>query len=69
MMKDENKLYHIAKQMSEEEKEISFLNKYFIFKKTQEIVRPLYNQRDFEEIDMSIGVPTKIKNRTIILKT
>ena len=38
MMKDENKLYHIAKQMSEEEKEISFLNKYFIFKKTQEIL-------------------------------
>ena len=66
MILSRNPIYQEAKQMSAEEKEISYFNKYFIFKKHQDIVRSVYDRKDFESIDLSVGVPVRT-NETIIL--
>ena len=58
--------YGKASVMSKEEKEISFLNNYFIFKKQRDIIRPLYDVNSNEEIDFTISKAKKI-NKTIIL--
>jgi hypothetical protein len=66
MMQEKGTMYQEAKTMSPEEKEISFFNNYFIFKKQQDIVRSIYDRKDFERIDLSIGVPEKL-DETIVL--
>lgn len=66
MMQEKGTVYQEAKTMSPEEKEISFFNNYFIFKKQQDIVRSIYDRKDFERLDLSIGVPEKL-DETIVL--
>ena len=66
MMQEKGTMYQEAKTMSPEEKEISFFNNYFIFKKQQDIVRSIYDRKDFERLDLSIGVPEKL-DETIVL--
>ena len=61
----EKSKYGLAKDMKEQEKEISFLNNYFIFRKQQDIIHSLYDERD--ELDLSVGTASKL-NKTIILK-
>ena len=56
--------YGMANQMSPQEKEISFLNNYFIFQKKHDIIRSLYTEE--EGIDYSIGKPKKL-NKTFTL--
>ena len=44
--------------MNNQEKEISFLNNYFIFRKQQDIIHSLYDEKD--EIDFSVGQAKKL---------
>ena len=56
--------YGMANKMSPQEKEISFLNNYFIFQKTRDNIRSLYTEEDV--IDYSVGKPKKL-NKSITL--
>ena len=60
----EQNQYGMANKMSPQEKEISFLNNYFIFQKKHDIIRSLYTEEDV--IDYSIGKPKKL-NKTLTL--
>lgn len=59
------KQYGLSNSMSEQEKKISFLNNYFIFKKQQDIIHSLLQENNY--IDYSIGKAKKL-SKTIILK-
>ena len=54
----EQSKYGLAKNMNNQEKEISFLNNYFIFRKQQDIIHSLYDEKD--EIDLSVGQAKKL---------
>mgnify|MGYP003673144314 CR=1 FL=1 len=56
--------YGMANKMSPQEKEISFLNNYFIFQKTRDNIRSLYTEE--VAIDYSVGKPKKL-NKSITL--
>ena len=61
----EIKYYGSSSNMTEQEKKISFLNNYFIFKKQQNIIHSLLDKS--EQINFSIGKAKKL-NKSIILK-
>ena len=58
-------------KMSKEEQQISFLNKYFIFKKVRQVsstyIHSQYTTDENEDFDFKIGLPVKT-NKKIILK-
>lgn len=57
------KAKHFAEKMSAQEKEISFLNQYFIFKKYRENILPVYNPEEFEPIDLTVGYAEKTEQK------
>jgi hypothetical protein len=57
------KAKHFAEKMSTQEKEISFLNQYFIFKKYRENIIPVYNPEAFEPIDLTVGYAEKTRHK------
>ena len=58
-------------KMSKEEQQISFLNKYFIFKKVRQVsstyIHNQYTTDETEEFNFKIGLPVKT-NKKIVLK-
>ena len=60
--------YKEAKNMSYQEKKISFFNKYYVFRKTSGIIRPIYDENMNENtINFKIGKAVKIPNKMIKL--
>lgn len=66
-MNKEEQSYGQAKKMTQEEKQISFLNRYFIFRKVNEIISPIYDEYSNEQIDFHVGQAKKIGNKKIVL--
>ena len=58
--------YGKAIEMSDEEKEISFFNNYFIFRKQREIIKPLYDTNMDETINFTVSKAKKT-GKVIIL--
>ena len=70
LLSDENSVHgdyvkakHFAENMSAQEKEISFLNQYFIFKKYRENIVPVFNRNASEPNDFTIGYAEKTKHQ------
>ena len=55
-----------AHKMTSKEKQISFLNSYFVFQKQRDIIRPMFDGDGNAPIDFTIGQAKKT-NKTIIL--
>jgi hypothetical protein len=67
LMNTEENNYGTSKKMTPEEKKISFLNKYFIFKKVNTIIKPIYDEYSNEVIDFHVGKAIRITNKPIII--